>query len=212
MPLILQPLAKFAVFSGRARRTEYWLFSLLQFVVYLVLAVMAITGMAENPAGSLGLFGIMGLLILVFFLPNLAVTVRRLHDSGRSAVWLLLYVPGMLGGALEGAQMSANHGMPVANPILTLLSGAANIFLFVLMVLPGQKGSNRFGPDPKEGIDIAAVFDAPESDLDPAPRQPVFDFSSAAKPAPRTIATPSTRPFAPATTSANTAPTFGKRR
>ena len=210
MPLILQPLAKFAVFSGRARRSEYWLFSLLQFVVYLVLAVMAISGMAENPAGSLGLFGIMGLLILVFFLPNLAVTVRRLHDSGRSAVWLLLYVPGMLGGAMEGAQMSANHGLPVGNPILTLLSGAANIFLFVLMVLPGQRGPNRFGPDPKQGMDIAAVFDAPEPE--PEPHQPVFDFSSAAKPVPRNIATPSTRPFAPAATSANAAPTFGKRR
>ena len=212
MPLILQPLAKFAVFSGRARRSEYWLFSLLQFVIYLVLVVMAISGMAENPAGSLGLFGIMGLLILVFFLPNLAVTVRRLHDSGRAAVWLLLYVPGMLGGALEGAQMSANHGLPVANPILTLVSGAANLFLFVLMVLPGQKGPNRFGPDPKQGTDtdIAAVFDAPEAEYEP--HQPVFDFSSVAKPVPRNITSPATRPFARATSGPSNPPTFGKRR
>lgn len=210
MPLILQPLAKFAVFSGRARRSEYWLFQLLQFAVYFTLAIMAVVTMADRPVGAVGLFGIMGLLALILLLPNLAVTVRRLHDSGRSAFWMLLYVPGLLNGALAGAQMSANHGLPVANPILSLLSGAANIALFILMVRKGETGANRFGPDPKQGVDIASVFDAPESELEP--HQPVFDFSSVAKPVPRNITSPPTRPFARPATVTSSPPTFGKRR
>ena len=74
---------KYANFNGRARRSEYWYFFLFMFIVNL--ALQSTTLISE----TLG-----GLLVLVFslavFIPSLAVAVRRLHDSNKSAWYLLI--------------------------------------------------------------------------------------------------------------------------
>ena len=82
MPYV-EVLQKYAVFDGRAKRSEYWLFTLIQLIIFTVLYA---------------LFFAVGQLFLVVYLlyalatliPSLAVAVRRLHDTGRSGWWFLI--------------------------------------------------------------------------------------------------------------------------
>ena len=117
----LTAVTKFADFEGRARRKEYWFFMLFYFV-FLALAVVldkALGTLSTEP--EIGLFScIFG---LAMFVPSIAVTVRRLHDTDRSGWWYLIGF------------------IPIVGPI----------WLMVLMVFDGQAGENRFGPDPKLG-------------------------------------------------------------
>ncbi len=76
-------LRKYAVFEGRARRREYWMFMLLNTIVSLVLSVI----------GSF----IVGLYALAVLIPGIAVGVRRLHDTGRSGWWLLIGLVPLVG-------------------------------------------------------------------------------------------------------------------
>ncbi len=79
-------LKKYAVFSGRARRTEYWMFFLINFIITFVLGF--VEGLFKGP-GVLGMVYSLGVLV-----PSIAVGVRRLHDTGRSGWWLLIsFVP-----------------------------------------------------------------------------------------------------------------------
>ncbi|GAB4342018.1 MAG: DUF805 domain-containing protein [Candidatus Abyssubacteria bacterium] len=93
MKWYLQVLKKYAVFSGRAQRMEYWMF----FLFNLIIAMLAV------------------------LLPGVAVTVRRLHDTGRSGWWLLIGFVPLIGG----------------------------IVLLVFMVFDSQPGQNEYGPNPK---------------------------------------------------------------
>ncbi|MEU8580648.1 DUF805 domain-containing protein [Streptomyces abikoensis] len=75
-------LKKYAVFSGRARRQEYWMFTLISTVISIVLAITE---------GVLGTNSVIGTVyVLAVLLPSLAVTVRRLHDTDRSGWWVLI--------------------------------------------------------------------------------------------------------------------------
>lgn len=74
-------LKKYAVFSGRARRQEYWMFTLISIVISIVLAI------ADAAFGTNSVIG--AVFSLAVFLPTLAVTVRRLHDTDRSGWWVL---------------------------------------------------------------------------------------------------------------------------
>ena len=224
MPLFLQPFAKYAIFTGRARRAEYWWFYVAQFVAYALIVALAVTGGSLQSGLSIMLVG-GGLFALACFLPNLAVTVPRLHDTDRSALWLLLYAPGIVSALLAGSQTIANHGVLSSNPIFSGLGFIANTAMLVFMSLKGTDGHNRFGPDPKgedEGR-IARIFDAPENDtdneaLEPEPYKPVFDFSPAGhaharidiEPPVGDIAQPATRPV-PQGFSPPARPVFGKR-
>ena len=86
--------SKYATFSGRARRSEYWWWYLFVTIVFVVAAIIdAAAGLTFGDTTYAGgwLGSIAGLVLL---LPNLAVGVRRLHDTGRSGWWLLLgFVP-----------------------------------------------------------------------------------------------------------------------
>jgi uncharacterized membrane protein YhaH (DUF805 family) len=73
---------KYADFSGRARRSEYWWFYLAEIIVLVVLSVL---GRAIDP-----LIFLYYLAILALIVPGLAVGVRRLHDTGRSGWWILI--------------------------------------------------------------------------------------------------------------------------
>ncbi|HDQ44610.1 MAG TPA: DUF805 domain-containing protein [bacterium] len=113
-------LKKYTVFTGRARRKEYWMFFLFNFIISFVLSyVDRAAGLAGTAMGGVGVLG--GLYALFILIPGIAVSVRRLHDTDRSGWWLLIAF------------------IPVAGAIV----------LLVFMVLEGQKGNNRYGPNPK---------------------------------------------------------------
>ena len=76
MDWYLQVLRKYAVFSGRARRKEYWMFVLVHSIISIVIFII----------GSFA-YGLYGLAIII---PAFAVAIRRLHDTGRSGWWLLV--------------------------------------------------------------------------------------------------------------------------
>ena len=74
-------LKNYAVFSGRARRKEYWMFFLIIFLISIAISIVG----AMMGAELLGM-----LYSLAVFIPSLAVAVRRLHDTGRSGWWFLI--------------------------------------------------------------------------------------------------------------------------
>ena len=82
-------LKKYAVFDGRAHRTEFWLFFLFSFIISLFLGV--IVGLVES------LWFITTLYALAVLIPGLAVSVRRLHDTNRSGWWILTGLVPILG-------------------------------------------------------------------------------------------------------------------
>jgi uncharacterized membrane protein YhaH (DUF805 family) len=85
----LAVLKKYVVFSGRARRKEYWMFVLFNIIIELVL------GFVEWFAGSPGIVGM--LYSLAVLIPSIAVSVRRLHDTDRSGWWLLIALIPLIG-------------------------------------------------------------------------------------------------------------------
>jgi len=79
-------LKKYAVFGGRARRKEYWMFFLFNLIIAFVI------GFIEGLVGSPGVIGM--LYMLAVLIPGLAVTVRRLHDTSRSGWWFFIaFIP-----------------------------------------------------------------------------------------------------------------------
>ncbi len=112
-------LQKYTDFSGRARRMEYWMFTLINTIIYFVL--MLIDSTLGFTAGS-SMFGILTMLYaLGVLIPGLAVTVRRLHDIGRSGWWIFISLVPVVGG----------------------------IVLLVFMFMDSEPGSNAYGPSPK---------------------------------------------------------------
>ncbi|PID29866.1 MAG: hypothetical protein CSB55_00985 [Candidatus Cloacimonadota bacterium] len=111
----------YANFNGRARRKEYWMFTLFNSIFGIIIFII------DNAVGSGFMEGSsMGILSLIYALavliPGLAVTIRRLHDIDKSGLmWFIGLIP-LIGG----------------------------IWLFILTVIPGTQGPNRFGPAPKE--------------------------------------------------------------
>jgi len=104
-------LQKYVEFNGRARRKEYWIFTLVNFVISVILAVLGLDFIST-------LFG------LAVLLPGLGVSVRRLHDLGKTGWWLLIaFIP------LVGL-----------------------IVLIYFFVQEGDSGSNEYGPNPKTAI------------------------------------------------------------
>ena len=83
----------FADFSGRARRSEYWYFTLFSSLVSIVFTLVDMSLGMSSMEGSFGVFG--GLYSLAIFIPSLAVMVRRLHDVGRSGWWYLIIFTGI---------------------------------------------------------------------------------------------------------------------
>jgi uncharacterized membrane protein YhaH (DUF805 family) len=84
----LEVLKKYAVFSGRARRKEYWMFVLFNVIVSIVLFAIG---------RAIGAEFLQGLYSLAVLLPGLGVAVRRLHDTDRSGWWLLIALVPLVG-------------------------------------------------------------------------------------------------------------------
>ncbi len=133
MDMMLVPLKRYAEFNGRSRRREFWSYILLWMITYFVLMYLdsalglggSATGYAEG--GSVGFNMTGGILSILFALgtlvPNIAVSVRRLHDTGRSG-WMIL---------------------------IGLIPLFGWLYLLFLYVQPGTAGPNAYGPDPKGG-------------------------------------------------------------
>jgi uncharacterized membrane protein YhaH (DUF805 family) len=118
MEWYFEVLRKYAVFSGRARRKEYWMFALFNIIV-LVLIGIVVGFVSQVGASALGT-----IYALLVFVPGLAVSVRRLHDTGRSGWWLLISLIPLLGW----------------------------IVLLIFVVLDSQPGENQYGPNPKGAV------------------------------------------------------------
>jgi uncharacterized membrane protein YhaH (DUF805 family) len=88
MEWYLKVLRQYADFAGRARRKEYWMFTLVSGIISVVLAIL-------DTALMTGLLGV--LYSLAVLLPSLGVGVRRLHDTGRSGWWLLIGIIPLIG-------------------------------------------------------------------------------------------------------------------
>ncbi len=166
MHWMLMPLKRYAEFSGRSRRMEYWMFQLFLMLVYVAIIVlmMAVGGGALMSGGgdpnailaAGGAVMILGALYFLFalamFIPALAVAVRRLHDTNRSGWWLLAplagYVVMFLGAAIGD---SVGGILAIVGTIAVLGLG---LTLIVFMFLEGTRGPNNYGPDPKgEALD-----------------------------------------------------------
>ena len=139
---------KYADFTGRAPRAEYWWYTLAIVVLALVLTIIeSITGLKGMVFGMYG--PLTALLWLATIVPGIAVGVRRLHDTNRSGWWLLLFVPYLIGVAMM-ARAAAGHNLAAIGSLglLSLLGLALCIVLLVFMVLPSNPGDNRYGPNP----------------------------------------------------------------
>ena len=112
----------YANFKGRARRTEYWMFSLFFFLFAILggFVIGVLYGIGGEVPGAIAV-----LLFVIWYLahlvPSLAVTVRRLHDTGKSGWFLLINLIPYIGG----------------------------LIVFVFTVIEGDNGDNEYGPDPK---------------------------------------------------------------
>ena len=105
----------YANFEGRARRREYWMFFLCNIVIGFLCFVLDM-GLAM----TIGIAGLNLIYMLAVIIPGIAVTIRRLHDTGRSGWWILLGL------------------VPVAG-----------LVLLVFMLMDSQPGDNQWGRNPK---------------------------------------------------------------
>ena len=118
----------YANFKGRARRKEYWMYTLiftvlliaLMTIMFSVLSFSDETGIETGPSVYLTV-----ILVIVFlfahFIPTIALTVRRLHDTGKSGWWYLIVFVPYLG----------------------------NFVIFIFTLIDGDRGDNKYGSNPK---------------------------------------------------------------
>lgn len=85
MQWYLSALKKYAVLRGRARRKEYWMFSLFNFLVACIIGVVCVFSTSPEVGVS-----VLCIYLLLVAFPGFAVTVRRLHDIDRSGWWILI--------------------------------------------------------------------------------------------------------------------------
>ena len=161
---VKQVLRKYADFSGRATRAEYWWWVLATFIFGMALGSVDafINSIIDQEWASSPFATIFHLAIL---LPNLAVSARRLHDIGKSGWWVLVwfilaiigwipvvvgFILWLLGGALKG-QFDAGSFIPliIGGAITLLLSLTLLLWIILWMARQGEGGPNRYGPDPR---------------------------------------------------------------
>ena len=132
---------KYATFSGRASRSEYWWFVLFIMIVALVLSGIMMMGMnfTTGEMGALAMIaaGLLGIFYLGVLIPSIAVAVRRLHDRNMSGWWYLGFI---------------------ALSFIPLVGFVASIAMLVIFCLKGTDGDNRFGPDPLRPAARADIF------------------------------------------------------
>jgi uncharacterized membrane protein YhaH (DUF805 family) len=129
MDWMLMPLRRYAEFSGRSRRKEYWMFWLLNMLIGLFVGLVFLVGyyadmsQTEMDTWLMPVVYLAGLWSLATLIPGLAVTIRRLHDTDRSG-WAILF------------------------GLIPIIGGFMLLYFYVQ---DGTEGPNRFGADPKGG-------------------------------------------------------------
>ena len=149
MQWMVEPLKKYATFSGRARRKEYWWFVVFSSVATAVAFAVdaAIFGIDAMLAGQTGV--VQTIVSLALMLPSLAVGVRRLHDTDRRGWWLLMPgIPALIVGGAAGATAVGVEGAGKWLAAGGLLLGIVSVLLLVWYCSRGTVGENRFGADP----------------------------------------------------------------
>ena len=126
MEWYLGVLKKYAVFDGRARRKEYWMFLLFHMIVViglLIINAIIISSVSESTLAQVAVVLPMTVYMLGVLCPALGVTIRRLHDTGKSGWWIFISLVPVIGG----------------------------LWFLYLMVIDGTPGDNQYGPSPKAG-------------------------------------------------------------
>lgn len=124
----LKVLQNYAVFSGRARRTEYWMFVLFNMIFAIV--AMILDNVLGTAIEGIGYGPVYLLYMLVVLIPGLAVSARRLHDVGKSGWFMLIAIIPIVGA----------------------------IWLLVLFCTEGVAGANNYGQNPKRNASLSEVF------------------------------------------------------
>jgi uncharacterized membrane protein YhaH (DUF805 family) len=119
MQWYIDVLKKYAVFDGRARRKEYWMFVLFNVLVSIVLSIIDNIIGTTYGAGNTGILST--IYSLAVLLPSIGVGIRRMHDTNRSGWWILI----------------------------NLIPCVGFIWFIVLAAQEGTVGDNQYGPDPK---------------------------------------------------------------
>jgi uncharacterized membrane protein YhaH (DUF805 family) len=131
MSWYLAALRKYATFSGRARRKEFWIFTLVDRLIFIgLIGLVVAAAVGSDRAGQEGFAyvlhqGMVGVLFLYWafsLVPSVAVQARRLHDTGRSGWYMLISI------------------IPFIGPILLLVASCTE----------GSYGPNEHGPSPKQ--------------------------------------------------------------
>lgn len=110
-------LKKYAVFDGRASRTEFWMFVLFNIIAAVIVSIVDHI-LGTRTASGVGILG--SIYSLAVLLPTIGVSIRRLHDTGRSGFWLLIAFVPFIGA----------------------------VVLIVFYILESQPGDNEYGPYP----------------------------------------------------------------
>jgi uncharacterized membrane protein YhaH (DUF805 family) len=120
MQWYIDVIKKYAVFDGRARRKEFWMFTLFNAIVGIILSILD-TIIGTDFGGRTGGGWLSTIYYLAVLLPVIGVSIRRMHDTNRSGWWVLIYLIPCIGW----------------------------IWFIVLAAQEGTIGDNQYGPDPK---------------------------------------------------------------
>jgi uncharacterized membrane protein YhaH (DUF805 family) len=135
MKWYLMVLKNYANFSGRARRTEYWMFALFNFI--FIIAAMILDNVLGTKIGMLPYGVFYFLYVLAILVPSLAVGVRRLHDVGKSGWFYFIVLVPLIGG----------------------------IWLLVLFCTDSVAGENKWGANPKTGDQFVSGSSTLDGDI-----------------------------------------------
>jgi uncharacterized membrane protein YhaH (DUF805 family) len=137
MSWYLEVLRKYAQFSGRARRKEYWFFALFNVLVAVAITLLSIgvvlLTVGRGDTASTLIFIPVILYWFAILVPAIAVTVRRLHDTGRSGWWYFVAFVPFVGGFI----------------------------LLIFTLMEGTPGPNMYGSSPKSEASYAPVYQVP---------------------------------------------------
>ena len=172
MKWFLKALRQYADFKGRARRKEYWMYTLFVIIFAIVVTILdfvlglrlTITELDElNIPVELGLLNT--LLGLALFIPSWAVLVRRLHDVGKSGWWcLIVFIPSIINAIIMLTLYFEVFDLEILTAIKWLLFASSVVLvglivcctiLIVWCCTDGQPGENKWGVNPKEEIEMS---------------------------------------------------------